>query len=107
MSTPDLAYIAFTIMTLALITCLIYISHLRHQNSVLYSIAVEQDELLDVYDWLSFRTDQGEYIHDLDVQLEAASESANEYRAALRHIDNILQTDPIQFLFTTEEIHHG
>ena len=105
MSTPDLAYIAFTIMTLALITCLIYISHLRHQNSVLYSIAVEQDELLDVYDRNA--QDNYEYACELEVQLEAASECANEYRAALRDIDNMLQTDPIQFLFTTEEIHHG
>ena len=107
MSTPDLAYIAFAIMTLALITCLIYISHIRHQNLELYSIAVEQDELLDAYDMLSTRTDHDEYIRELLVQLEAASECANEYRTALTRIDNMLQTDPIQFLFTTEEIHHG
>ena len=105
MSTPDLAYIAFTIMTLALITCLIYISHLRHQKSVLYSIATKQDALLDVY--VRSTQDNDEYIRELGVQLEAASECANEYRAALRDIDNMLQTDPIQFLFTNEEVHHG
>ena len=104
MSTPDLAYIAFTIMTLALITCLIYISHIRHQNSVLYSIAREQKVLLDVYDRST--QDNYEYARELEVQLEAAHKNANEYRAALRDIDNMLQTDPIQFLFTTEEIHH-
>ena len=104
MSTPDLAYIAFSIMTLALVTCLIYISHLRHQKSELYSIAMEQDALLDVY--VRHTQDNDEYVRELSVQLEAASESAKEYRAALRDIDNILQTDPIQFLFTTEETHH-
>ena len=104
MSTPDLAYIAFSIMTLALVTCLIYISHLRHQNSELYSVVMEQDALLDVYD--RHTQDNGEYIRELSVQLEAASECANEYRAALRRIDDMLQSDPIQFLFTTEEIHH-
>ena len=104
MSTPDLAYIAFAIMTLALMTCLIYISHLRHQNSKLYSIAKEQDALLDVY--VRHTQDNDEYVRELLVQLESASECANEYRAALSRIDNMLQTDPIQFLFTTEEIHH-
>ena len=99
MSTPDLAYIAFTIMTLALITCLMYISHLRHQNEVLYSIAVEQDELLDLYKILSIGVDHDEYVRGLEVQLEAATESANEYRAALSRIDSMLQTDPTQFLF--------
>ena len=97
MSTPDLAYIAFTIMTLALITCLIYISHLRHQNSVLYSIAREQKVLLDVYDRST--QENYEYARELEVQLEAATESANEYRAALSRIDDMLQTNPIQFLF--------
>ena len=105
MSTPDLAYIAFSIMTLALVTCLMYISHLRHQKSWLYSIALEQDALLDVY---AKRTqDNDEYVRELLVQLESASECANEYRAALRRIDDMLQTDPVQFLFTNEEIHHG
>ena len=104
MSTPDLAYIAFSIMTLALVTCLMYISHLRHQKSVLYSIALKQEALLDAYD--RHTQDNGEYIRELSVQLEAASECANEYRAALRRIDDMLQTDPVQFLFTTEEIHH-
>ena len=104
MSTPDLAYIAFALMTLALMTCLIYISHLRHQKSELYSIAMEQDALLDVY--VRHTQDNDEYVRELLVQLESASECANEYRAALRDIDNMLQTDPIQFLFTTEEIHH-
>ena len=105
MSTPDLAYIAFAIMTLALMTCLIYISHLRHKNSVLYSIALEQDALLDVYVRLTQHNEK--HVRELSVLLKAAYESANEYRATLRDIDNILQTDPIQFLFTTEEIHHG
>ena len=104
MSTPDLAYIAFALMTLALMTCLMYISHLRHQKSELYSIAMEQDALLDVY--VRHTQDNDEYVRELLVQLESASECANEYRAALRDIDNMLQTDPIQFLFTTEEIHH-
>ena len=105
MSTPDLAYIAFSIMTLALVTCLIYISHLRHQKSELYSIALKQDALLDVY--VRHTQDNDEYVRELSVLLKAASESANEYRAALRDIDDMLQTDPIQFLFTTEEVHHG
>ena len=105
MSTPDLAYIAFTIMTLALVTCLVYISHLRHQNSVLYSIAKKQEALLDVCNRST--QDNYEYARELSVLLKAAYESANEYRAALRDIDNMLQTDPIQFLFTNEEIHHG
>ena len=104
MSTPDLAYIAFSIMTLALVTCLMYISHLRHQKSWLYSIALEQDALLDVYD--RHTQDNDEYARELAVQLEAASECANEYREALRRIDDMLQSDPIQFLFTTEETHH-
>ena len=104
MSTPDLAYIAFTIMFLGLMTCLAYISHLRHQNSELYSVVMEQDVLLDVYD--RHTQDNGEYVRELAVQLEAASECANEYRAALRRIDDMLQSDPIQFLFTTEETHH-
>ena len=97
MSTPDLAYIVFSIMTLALMACLIYISYLQHQNSELYSVVMEQDALLDEYD--RHTQDNGEYIRELSVQLEAASECANEYRAALRRID--------QFLFTTEEVHHG
>ena len=105
MSTPDLAYIVFSIMTLALMVCLMYISHLQHQNSELYSVVMEQDALLDVYD--RHTQDNGEYVRELSVLLKAASESANEYRAALRDIDNMLQTDPIQFLFTNEEIHHG
>ena len=104
MSTPDLAYIAFSIMTLALVTCLIYISHLRHQKSELYSIALKQEALLDVY--VRHTQDNDEYVRELSVLLKAAYESAKEYRAALRDIDNMLQTDPIQFLFTTEEIHH-
>ena len=105
MSTPDLAYIVFTIMTLALMTCLIYISHLQHQNAELNSAVMEQEVLLDMCD--RRMQDDNVYIRELSVQLEAASECANEYRAALRHIDDMLQTDPIQFLFTTEEIHHG
>ena len=105
MSTPDLAYIAFSIMTLALMTCLIYISHLRHQKSELYSIAKKQEALLDVCNRST--QDNYEYARELSVLLKAAYESANEYRAALRDIDNMLQTDPIQFLFTNEEIHHG
>ena len=105
MSTPDLAYIVFTIMTLALMTCLIYISHLQHQNAELYSVVMEQDALLDVYDRRI--QNSGECIRELSVQLEAASECANEYRTELRNIDNQLQCDPIQFLFTNEEIHHG
>ena len=104
MSTPDLAYIAFSIMTLALVTCLIYISHLRHQNSELYSVVMKQDILIDVYD--RHTQDNDEYARELAVQLEAASECANEYREALRRIDDMLQSDPIQFLFTTEEVHH-
>ena len=104
MSTPDLAYIAFAIMTLALMTCLIYISHLRHQSSELYSIVMEQDALLDVYD--RHTQHNGKHVRELSVLLKAVYESAKEYRAALRDIDNMLQTDPIQFLFTTEEIHH-
>lgn len=104
MSTPDLAYIAFALMTLALMTCLIYISHLRHQKSELYTMALAQDALLDVY--VKHTQDNDEFVHDLSVLLEAAYECANEYRAALRDIDNMLQSDPIQFLFTTEEIHH-
>ena len=98
MSTPDLAYIAFALMTLALMTCLIYISHLRHQNAELYSTLMEQKALLDVYDRLT--QEYGEYVRELSVQLEAASECANEYREALRRIDDMLQSDPIQFLFT-------
>ena len=105
MSTPDLAYIVFSIMTLALMACVIYISRLQHQNAELSSIVMEQDALLDVYD--RHTQDNGEYVRELSVQLEAASECANEYREALRRIDDMLQTDPIQFLFTTEEIHHG
>lgn len=99
MSTPDLAYIAFTIMTLALMTCLIYISHLRHQNLELSSAVREQEVLLDMYNRLSIQSDHDEYVRELEVQLEAASECANEYRAALSRIDDMLQTDPIQFLF--------
>ena len=105
MSTPDLAYIAFTIMTLALMACVIYISHLQHQNAELYSTLMEQKALLDVYDRLT--QEYGEYVHELSDQLEAASESVKEYRTELRDIDNQLQCDPIQFLFTNEEIHHG
>ena len=105
MSTPDLAYIVFSIMTLALMACLIYISYLQHQNSELYSIVMEQDALLDVY--VKHTQDNDEFAHELTVLLEAAYECAKEYRAALRDIDNMLQSDPIQFLFTTEEIHHG
>ena len=104
MSTPDFAYIAFTIMTLALMTCLIYISHLRHQNLELSSAMMEQEVLLDMCD--RHMQNSGECIRELSVKLEAASKSAKEYRAALRDIDSMLQTDPIQFLFTTEEIHH-
>ena len=104
MSTPDLAYIVFSIMTLALMTCVIYISYLQHQNAELSSIVMEQDALLDVYD--RHTQDNGEYVRELSVQLEAASECANEYREALRRIDDMLQSDPIQFLFTTEEVHH-
>ena len=98
MSTPDLAYIMFSIMTLALMACVIYISHLQHQNAELYSTLMEQDALLDVY---------VEHVRELSILLEAASESVKECRAALRDIDSMLQTDPIQFLFTNEEIHHG
>ena len=98
MSTPDLAYIVFSIMTLALMTCVIYISYLQHQNAELSSIVMEQDALLDVYD--RHTQDNGEYVRELSVQLEAASECANEYREALRRIDDMLQSDPIQFLFT-------
>ena len=98
MSTPDLAYIVFSIMTLALMACVIYISHLQHQNAELYSTLMEQDALLDVY---------VEHVRELSILLEAASECANEYRTELRDIDNQLQCDPIQFLFTNEEIHHG
>ena len=98
MSTPDLAYIVFSIMTLALMTCVIYISYLQHQNAELYSVVMEQDALLDVYD--RHTQDNGEYVRELSVQLEAASECANEYREALRRIDDMLQSDPIQFLFT-------
>ena len=105
MSTPDLAYIVFSIMTLALMTCLIYISYLQHQNAELHSDVLELDTLLDACDWHTQY--YGECIRELSVQLEAASECANEYRTELRDIDNQLQTDPIQFLFTTEEIHHG
>ena len=105
MSTPDLAYIVFSIMTLALMACVIYISHLQHQNAELYSTLMEQDALLDEFDRRI--QNSGECIRELSVQLEAASECANEYRTELRDIDNQLQTDPIQFLFTNEEIHHG
>ena len=105
MSTPDLAYIVFSIMTLALMACVIYISHLQHQNAELSSIVMEQDALLDVY--ARHTQYYGEYVRELSVQLEAASECANEYREALRRIDDMLQSDPIQFLFTNEEIHHG
>lgn len=98
MSTPDLAYITFTIMFMGLVACVIYISHLRYQNSELYSVVMKQDALLDVYD----RHTQGndEYVRELSVHLEAASACADEYRAALRRIDDMLQSDPIQFLFT-------
>ena len=99
MSTPDLAYIVFSIMTLALMACLIYISYLQHQNAELYSVVMEQDALLDVYD--RHIQNSGECIRELSVQLEAASENANEYRTELRDIDNQLQCDPIQFLFTS------
>ena len=99
MSTPDLAYIIFTIMTLALMACLIYISHLQHQNSELRFDMMEQEVLLDMYDRLSIQSDHDEYVRELSVQLEAASECANEYREALRRIDDMLQTNPIQFLF--------
>ena len=105
MSTPDLAYITFTIMFLGLVACVIYISHLRYQNSELYSVVMKQDALLDVYD--RHTQDNDEYVRELSVQLEAASECANECREALRRIDDMLQSDPIQFLFTTEETHHG
>ena len=105
MSTPDLAYIVFSIMTLALMACLIYISYLQHQNAELHSVVMEQDALLDMYDRRI--QNSGECIRELSVQLEAASECANEYRTELRDIDNQLQCDPIQFLFTNEEIHHG
>ena len=98
MSTLHLAYIAFTIMALGLMTCLIYIRHLRHQNSELYSVVTEQVVLLDVYDRIT--QDYCEYVRELSVQLEAASECANEYRAGLRRIDDMLQSDPLQFLFT-------
>ena len=104
MSTPDLAYIVFSIMTLALMACLIHISYLQHQNAELSSIVLEQDALFDEFDRRI--QNSGECIRELSVLLKAASECANEYRAALRDIDNMLQTDPIQFLFTTEEIHH-
>ena len=104
MSTPDLAYIAFALMTLALVTCLIYISHLRHQKSELYTMALAQDALLDVY--VKHTQDNDEYVRELSILLKAAYESADEYRAALRRIDDMLQTDPIQFLVTTEESHH-
>ena len=104
MSTPDLAYIVFSIMTLALMACLIYISYLQHQNAELSSIVMEQDALFDEFDRRI--QNSGECIRELSVQLEAASECANEYRTELRDIDNQLQCDPIQFLFTTEEIHH-
>ena len=133
MSTPDLAYIVFSIMTLALMACLIYISYLQHQNAELSSVVMEQDALLDAYDrhaqddgeyirelstavmeqdalldmYDRHAQDNSEYIRKLSVQLEAASERANEYRTELRDIDNQLQCDPIQFLFTNEEIHHG
>ena len=96
MSTPDLAYIAFTIMFLGLVTGFIYICHLRHQNSELYSVVMEQDVLLDVYD--RHTQDNDEYVQELSVQLEAASACADEYRAALRRIDDMLQSDPIQLL---------
>lgn len=105
MSTPDLAYIVFSIMTLALMACLIYISYLQHQNAELCSVVMEQDALFDVFDRRI--QNSGECIRELSVQLEAASEYANEYRTELRDIDNQLQCDPIQFLFTNEEIHHG
>ena len=101
MSTPDLAYIAFTIMFMGLVVCFIYISHLRHQNSELYSVVMKQDALINVYD--RHTQDNDEYVQELSVQLEAASACADEYRAALRHIDNQLQSDPIQFIHTIEE----
>ena len=97
MSTPDLAYIAFTIMFMGLVACFIYISHLRHQNSELYSVVMKQDALIDVYD--RHTQDNDEYVRELSVHLEAASACADEYRAALRRIDDMLQSDPIQFLF--------
>ena len=97
MSTPDLAYITFTIMFMGLVACLIYISHLQHQNAELNSAVMEQEVLLDMCD--RHMQNSGECIRELSVQLEAASECANEYREALRRIDDMLQSDPIQFLF--------
>ena len=106
MSTHALVYIAFTILTLGLMYYIVRLRHLRNQQARCHQ--ERQREQLDLIErYVRIVQSQDEYIRELSVQLEAASECANEYRTELRDIDNQLQCDPIQFLFTNEEIHHG
>lgn len=102
MSTHALVYIAFTILTLGLMYYIVRLRHLRNQQARHHQQRrQEQLDLIETY--VQIMLNQDMHIAEVDTMLREAYSRIDEYRTELRHIDNQLQSDPIQFIHTTEE----
>ena len=102
MSTHALVYIAFTILTLGLMYYIVRLRYLRNQQARRHQQRrQEQLDLIETY--IQIMRSQDEHIAEVYTKLRDAYFRLDEYRTELCHIDNQLQSDPVQFIHTTEE----
>ena len=102
MFTPDLAHILFAVLTLGLMLYIVRLRYLRNQQARRHQQRrQEQLDLIETY--IQIMRSQDEHIAEVYTKLRDAYFRLDEYRTELRHIDNQLQSDPVQFIHTTEE----